>query len=334
MQHLLLLFLLWGSSLSALLDLQEMNQGFVLENKKIEIPGYPHAFNPSLIRWQGNLWMSFRSYDRATFPINTLGMIQLDESFSPAGDPQILNILEVYPRKDVRAQDIRLVAVGESLHIVYNRANLQNIRRICVAKLQEKDGRFAIVQPECLNQFPGMLPRRNEKNWVPFGFNDNLLLSYSLNPHRILGPFTGTGTCDLFAKSNGKIAWDWGELRGGTPALVDGDHYLAFFHSCKRIETKQSQGRKAKHYLMGAYTFARQPPFQILSISPHPIVGSDFYRGNMETLWGTMWVFFPGGLIVDEEFVWVAYGRQDREIWIAKIDKKRLLDSLVAIPNE
>lgn len=337
MRHLLILLLLLGLRLSALgnlLDLKEMDQGLVLETKEIQIPGYPQAFNPSLIRWKGSLWMSFRSYNRSTFPINTLGMIRLDENFNPAGDPQILNILEVYPGKDVKAQDIRLAAAGESLYIVYNKVNPQGMRRICVARLQDDGGKFAIVQHECLNQFPGMLPGRNEKNWVPFSYNDNLLLAYSLNPHRILGPFTENGSCDIFAETTGKMHWEWGELRGGTSALLDGDHYLALFHSCKRMATKQSQGKAVKHYLIGAYTFAAHPPFLILRISQQPIIESSFYKGNIKTLWGTMRVLFPGGLIVDEEFIWVAYGKQDREIWIAKMDKKRLLESLVTVERE
>ncbi|MCE5316715.1 MAG: hypothetical protein LLG04_05050 [Parachlamydia sp.] len=334
MFKLIFLLLVWWAPLSAWFDLEELTRSFVLDTKKIDIPGYPAAFNPSIIRWQGQLWMSFRSYDRATFPINTLGLIPLDECFNPSGVPQILDILGAHSGMDVRAQDIRLIAVGEALYIVYNRMDQQNKRRMCVAKLQKQAGQFVIEQPEYLTQFPDMLPERDEKNWVPFSYKDHLLLAYSLSPHRILSPIAGAGTCDLFAITKGNISWDWGELRGGTPALADGNHYLAFFHSCKKMETKQSQGMHVKHYLMGAYTFARHPPFQILRISPHPIIGSGFYEGDMGTIWRNMWVVFPGGLIVDEKFVWVVYGRQDREIWVVKMDKKGLLNSLVSVTKE
>ena len=32
---------------------------------------------------------------------------------------------------------------------------------------------------------------------------------------------------------------------------------------------------------------------------------------------------------MDEEHVWIVYGRQDHELWVAKLDKKGLLESLV-----
>ena len=43
-----------------LLDLDKAYDGLVLEEKQIEIPGYPHAFNASIVRWNGSLLMSFR----------------------------------------------------------------------------------------------------------------------------------------------------------------------------------------------------------------------------------------------------------------------------------
>ncbi len=42
------------------IDFEETSRDFVLETRKIEIPGYPHAFNPSIIRWKGELLLTFR----------------------------------------------------------------------------------------------------------------------------------------------------------------------------------------------------------------------------------------------------------------------------------
>ena len=33
---------------------------------------------------------------------------------------------------------------------------------------------------------------------------------------------------------------------------------------------------------------------------------------------------------MDDQFIWISYGRQDKEIYLVKLDKKGLLDSLVA----
>src|SRR3990172_2038802 len=46
----------------SMIDLDLIDQDFILGTKKIEIPDHPFAFNPSIIRWQGHLLMSFRTY--------------------------------------------------------------------------------------------------------------------------------------------------------------------------------------------------------------------------------------------------------------------------------
>jgi hypothetical protein len=49
-----------------------------------------------------------------------------------------------------------------------------------------------------------------------------------------------------------KYKWKWGEMRGGTPALLVGDKYLSFFHSSGRL-----WHRHVITYVMGAYLFDR-----------------------------------------------------------------------------
>jgi hypothetical protein len=125
------------------------------------------------------------------------------------------------------------------------------------------------------------------------------------------------------ASTLGAIDWKWGILRGGTPAVLDGDHYLAIFHSYRKMTTVQSNGRFMRNYFMGAYTFSSEPPFEIRSISPEPIISKNLYSGTS--------IIFPSGLLVNEDFVWVIYGKRDKEAWVAKIDKKKLLNSLIPV---
>ena len=116
-------------------------------------------------------------------------------------------------------------------------------------------------------------------------------------------------------------------MRGGTPGIpIDGNQYLSFFHSSKEIPTLHSNREPILHYFMGAYTFALHPPFEITQISPKPIVGKGFYKGAIyDPYWKPVRVVFPCGLIVEGNFIWVAYGRQDHEIWMVKLDKCGLL---------
>jgi predicted GH43/DUF377 family glycosyl hydrolase len=319
------------------LDLEEFPQDFVLGTKKIEVPGYPHAFNGSIVRWKGSLLMSFRYIPCALQPFNAnVGLVWLDEEFNPCTVPQIVNTQrpDVFQAASVpsRAEDARLIEVGNDLYIVYS--DNQDITitrggfRVYVGKVSFENDVFSICDIECLTSFEGQDINRREKNWTPFEYEGNLLLAYSHLPHRIFS-LIGNGACETICSSLPGINWEWGELRGGTPGLNIGGQNLGFFHSSKNMETIHSGGKYIPHYFMGAYTFSLSPPFNITGISPEPIIGKQFYTGaEYERYWGSVRVVFPCGFIFDDSNIWVSYGRQDHEIWIARLDRIALLDSL------
>jgi predicted GH43/DUF377 family glycosyl hydrolase len=172
---------------------------------------------------------------------------------------------------------------------------------------------------------------RSEKNWVPFEYNHELLLSYSIIPHRIMRPLQGKSTCETVALTRRSIKWNWGVLRGGTQAFVVDGNYLAFFHCSKSMATAHSGGKSIPHYFMGAYTFEKDPPFGLIKISPKPIVGKNFYHGPAYKTWKPLRVVFPAGFVFDDAYIWVVYGRQDHEIWVVKLEKQKLLASLASV---
>ncbi len=88
-----------------------------------------------------------------------------------------------------------------------------------IAELDFDGVAFKILNIEVIDDFEGVTADRREKNWAPFEYNGNLLLTYSISPHRILSPLEGTNFWTLFAETNSRISWYCGELRGGTPAL-------------------------------------------------------------------------------------------------------------------
>ncbi|MBS0653460.1 MAG: hypothetical protein JSR39_08055 [Verrucomicrobia bacterium] len=319
-----------------MIDLEESAQDFVLEIKKIQIPGFPNAFNPSIIRWKGLILMSFRIIpDIKNSYTSQIGLIWLDEDFCPIGEPQILDTT-LSPTTPSRTDDGRIVAVGDQIYLVYSDNTDPEISkggfRVFVAKLRFDGGLFHVENPVKLSQFDGEIKERREKNWVPFDYQGQLLLAYSLAPHVIFRPLLDTGACETVAYSSSNWKWQWGEPRGGSPALIVGEDYLSFFHSSLSTSTLHSDGRKMNHYFMGAYTFSAQPPFPIKRVSPEPIVGKGFYRGPVyKPYWGSVRCVYPAGFIFDDNFIWVSYGRQDHEVWIAKLDKKELLNSLVPV---
>ncbi len=338
-----LFFLTLVSSLLAihtqsLPNLEETVQSFILEEKQIVIPGYPTAFNPSIIRWEdGRLLLSFRARDPITRSSHLIGFIFLDENFEPQGNPTLLTIYGDRPLRISKAQDPRLIKSGKHFYIAYN--NILNdsdleARRMITSRLKYKEGKFFINSPEYILSFAGDSKNWIEKNWAPFDYKGNLCFSYSLNPHRVFKLSKNRTSCQTLALTQANIDWKWGELRGGTPSILDGDEYLGFFHTFINMKSEQSNGEKISHYFMGAYRFSSTPPFGLTYISPEPIIGHTFYAPSNYPTWKPLRAIFPGGFIFNHDYIWVVYGRQDHECWVVKLNKQELMNSLTSVLND
>ncbi len=327
------------------IDLEKNYSSFVIETKKIEIPGYPNACNGSIVQWQDGILMSFRdiydpivnnSSENSGLGYSNIGLIWLDSNFDPIGEPQFLQF-EAFSSLPSMPEDPRLIIVNGDLYMVYSdNSEIEpndERTRIYIAIIGYDGISFSVQNEVCLTHFERSKLYAREKNWVPFVYDQQLLLAYSLLPHRILYPRLNTGFCNTIYLTRGLILWNWGKLRGGTPALqIDDTNYLAFFHSSLSIATVQSQGLTIPHYFIGAYTFNSDPPFQITQISYTPIIGPGFYNGlEYDSFWNPVRVIFPCGYIFDQHYIWLSYGRQDHEIWIVKMDKTKLLKSLTSV---
>lgn len=321
------------------LDLEDLAQDFVLETKQIKIPEYPEAFNPSIVKWKDQILLSFRIIPDPMQPFTSMiGLILLDKKWQPIGKAQILQLRSPYSTIPCRAEDSRLLYVGEQLYIVYSDHSGPMLSkggfRMVIAEVHHNAKRgFYLKNMHRIVHYPGANPTLREKNWVPFAHENNLMLAYQLSPHTLFQYHPSLGICTAAPSSPEQISWDWGILRGGTPALMlDSEEYLSIFHSVKKMETKQSNGKMINHYFMGAYTFEAKPPFRITKMSQEPIIGNNFYQGkSYKPYWFPTQCVFPCGMIIDEETIWISYGRQDHELWIAKLDKKRLLSAMIRL---
>jgi len=356
MRHLLILCLTIGSSLLGTpMDLENVfGHDAVISTKRILIPQFPYAFNPSLVKWKNKLLLSFRAgkeyvyedeiplpsehtfeYDFVDkYSPNRMVLVLLDADLNPCSAPQILDVPNY--NSTYRQQDPRLIVVGERLFIVYSEIvrgiSIDYTRRMCVGEIFEDKGYFYTKNVETLLEFEGAKENVWEKNWAPFDYEGELLLTYSLNPHKILRPMLGSHVCYTLACTQTSLDWKWGTLRGGTQAIqISDQEYLGIFHSSTVMASAHSDGKKRQHYFMGAYTFAAHPPFALTRISPTPIVGPDFYHGKAYKTWKPLVVVFPGGLVDNDPYLLVAYGRQDHEMWIATFDKDALLSSLIPV---
>lgn len=322
-----------------LLDLETMTSDFVLESKRIDIPGYPLALNPSIIRWKDSLLLSFRVIpDRKQSFTSLIGLVWVDENFNAISEPQILNTQQ-NPPVPSRAEDARLIQVNNRLFMVYDDNPNERITkggfRVYTAEILYDGSTFSLQNIECLSNFEGASELKREKNWTPFEYQNNMLLSYSINPHQIFWPIPGTNRCINLMKTQPNISWDWGDPRGGTAALkIDEDHYLSFFHSSKDMASVQSSGKMSSHYFFAAYLFKNTPPFNITQVSPKPIIGEGFYSGNTyKPYWKPIMAVFPCGYVFDDEYIWIVYGKHDNELWVSKLDKKALLQSLIDVSS-
>jgi predicted GH43/DUF377 family glycosyl hydrolase len=297
--------------------------------KTIVLPFAPGAYNASIIAWEEGYLLAYR-YDIYVTPVvnhqsqnfQYIGLVRLDKEFNPLDRGKICVEL------GNRSYDPRLVRVGDAIYLIYCSARPEDINSIsssqlCLTRVHSQGGYFTVDPPTVLSV---AFQNHWEKNWVPFSYNDSLFLSYSIHPHRVILPKT-SGACDFLFETEPSVIWDFGIIRGGTPAiLVDGE-YLAFFHSSV---WNPAAGRYI--YSMGAYTFSARPPFQLTRISSLPISHPDFYSTPTNELTNSH-VIFPSGLIVNGSKIQVSYGENDGAIKVIEIEKNALFESLKLIKN-
>lgn len=304
----------------------DASQPRILAIKRISIPGYPDALNGSIVPYGEGYLLAFRD---DIFPIpmknwaqwkHRIGLVLLDKNYKAIGDPQIFHEL------GDRSYDPRLCFVNNELYLSFGSADPKDENSMIsahmnICKVSIKKDQISVTKPLDLR-----VPFQNirEKNWVMFEYKNNLLFSYSINPHTVLIPKLTDGFCkSIYKTGSSLINWRYGEIRGGTSALlVDGD-YLAFFHSSR-------QTPKGYRYFMGAYKFSSEPPFQIKKISKKPLVDLDFYttKKNGKTCSD---VVFPGSFHVEGDIITVCYGENDASIKILQLNKQELYDSLINV---
>ncbi len=317
---------------------QNFSKKIVLSTVKIELPQFPKAFNPSLIKWEDGYLLSFRYCpDRFFQPwLSYIGVVKLNTAFQPVSRPQLLNTRPMRAGTPSQSEDARLFVYNGKTYLIYNDnmdvafPALWERRDMYIAELLYEEDRFSVSNPVRLIHKTKCYTQLWQKNWVPFEHEGALYLSYTINPHEVLAANFVSGICDPVHETNLEINWALGPLRGSTPPVYDDGEYIAFFHSGVISASPVSGGEEIWHYFMGAYTFSPFPPFELSEISPLPIVGQNFYtQSDYEKR-----VIFPGGCVIEGGLIYVAYGKDDCEMWIATLDKNKLKSVLVPIEKD
>jgi predicted GH43/DUF377 family glycosyl hydrolase len=309
-------------------------KGIVSSTFRIELDEYPGAFNPSLVAIEEGYILTFRYLPEPhTRPwISYIGAVVLNHDFKPINSGELLDIRFDNCHIPSQAEDARVFTYQGRYYLTYNdnpdvaNTSIKDRRDIYIAQLSYQNDHFIVGRPIKLIH-PHMYEKRSwEKNWMPFIWNDSLFLGYSVTPHEILEANLETGECSPIFSTHFPINWKWGELRGGTPPLLVDGEYLAFFHTAKQMVSGATNNQKMWHYFMGAYTFSAKPPFNITKVSTLPINDKSFYVDSQHP----KRVIYPGGFVISGKNIYVAYGKDDVEIWIAVINKNKLINSLKA----
>ena len=320
------------------IDFNSLSSGkqIITDLKHLEFPDFPGTHNPSLIQNDQGFLLTFRySPDLNNAPwISYIGLVQFDLSLNPVSTPYLLNTRRENSKTPSQAEDARLFSYRNRLFVIYN-DNIEVVhpsygdrRDMFIAELIWTNDHYELSTPLKLYYEAEYSRQLWQKNWIPFEYEGKLFFSYTINPHLVLYPNLMTGACYSFYDTDFPSQWQFGKLRGSSQAqLMDGE-YFAFFHSSICDASEASFNNELWHYFMGAYTFSAKPPFQITSMTPRPLVTEGMYTRSYNK---KKKVVFPGGFAVVGPFIYLAYGKDDCEIWIMTIDKEALKKAMKPI---
>jgi predicted GH43/DUF377 family glycosyl hydrolase len=288
-------------------------------NKTINVEAY---FNGSIVTYKDKILFCCRADQRPWFDNIRIVFCELDDDFIPKkGTARFLEVGSALEDKgksgEFRVEDPRLFVCGGRLHIVYGDGfevyhgvfdeslkieKWKNITNFSV-RIEENDGR--------------------EKNWCPFDYEGHPHFIYSDNPRVIWCPYRRQAIL-----SDQKLTWDYGQIRGGSPAIPYNGGYLTFFHSAKNAGDREwYHGRL---YYMGAYFFEAKPPFRVTHMTKVPIMrGEELYNNPQHP--SKVIVVFPAGVIESNDSFFVSLGINDHYTGVIRVSKFTLQNLLVKL---
>ncbi len=295
----------------------------------LSIPGYPGAYNPSIVNLEQGFLLSFR-YDDLRRNKSMVGMVRLNRRFEVVGSPVLSDTL-------LELEDMRLFWIEGVLYASGTRVEIRSPTRTAIALCQVD------VQTLKLKNAVDLMyhPQQVEKNWTPLVHSNSsgktdLFYIYSHNPQHVLrvkSISTGAIEHAILPWSQKGLSWEhkWGAIRGGTPCVSIGDERLEFFHS-------SFNDKNRRWWVFGAMTFENSPPFRIKAISQYPIMAQGMYTTPLVPRFKkrTFRVAFPGGFVEVKKkkktLFYLVYGENDSGIKVMVLDKKRLLANMKKVP--
>ena len=253
-----------------------------------------------------------------------IGLARLDQELNVIGTSSYLK--DSAPGVKATKQspnDPRMIKLGDNAYIFYNdryyceeeKTHVRQMYMCPVVGDHFGEAKRLVFADSTAFTNKGNKFRNIEKNWSPFIYNNEIHLIYLIDPLVVLRLDIESGECTFVSENESKKIWDVGIARGGTPCVKDGDHYLSLFHSPAKATCLGHAHANA--YVMGAYWFSSEPPFEVVRSTKRPFNGKSFYTGLRKFI-------FPTALIDEGDSVLVFYGKDDKEMWALKITKNEL----------
>lgn len=173
----------------------------------------------------------------------------------------------------------------------------------------------------------------SQKNWSPFIYRGEVYLIAFFSP-MIVVKMSGYGSdmlnsvvVSISNKTVNAYFDDPLSIRGGTNAIRINDDvgYLGFFHSRVVLPFNVMTT-----YVFGAYTFSAEPPFEMLKISPTPIMPEQFYTGQ----WSSRFIdycMYPMHIFLENGTIHMSLGYQDQFGVLVEMELDELLRTLVPL---
>lgn len=293
-------------------DLESLDHSVVTHVQQLEIPcGFAQAYNPSWVRFQGEIITAVRCDNYGATPgSTTIGI------YDRSTTPHWLAIPQPLP------EDPRLIVFQERLWLFFNGRAKDAHMKLFLCPLEKHLGRWRVARKPVELIWPESPKRRTEKNWMPLVKDGELFLIYDLQPYTLLKANVETGICTRIETPSPAFSWHLGAPRGSTQMLPHPDGgYVGIFHSSKRTTPLRFRPRTKVYYFIGGMKIDANLHLTHVSKSAYFIPG--FYNQG-----GNGRVVFPCGILDDEESYRLCAGKNDDISLEITLDKRAFMESL------
>lgn len=276
---------------------------------------------------------------------NTLGL---------TNEPKELNMR-------IEGQYPRMIVMNETcIHVLYTsiiaNSNFYNPWNPKDNKSLGRTGSFDLILNSKTNKLeihniqyiltPCIASNKNQDTWSPFIYEKDIYAIQKLpfpfitikfksdddnQIQRDINTFFVSSTLSITQLIN----WPYGTIFGGINAifLPNKNIYLGFFYSYSNILDDA-----AATYFIGAYTFTKDLPFQLVHISKLPIIHKEMYSGYLSDDNNLNYKIYPSSchlitsinrLHESKEKIILSGGKNDRYGFLMTLDLDNLFDSLV-----